>query len=335
MKVLFSIIILSIFFVGCGTKRQYFKPAQTDGSVKFDGSLPSPIKEITKNGALLKNGQIVTSDGLEENIIIEKGHSFLGKFDNKFVTTSPDGNLYVKDENGDLVYSKAFSMMVASASVDNNSLALVTSDNSLYLFDMKKDEAIYQKKLEDISVLDSRIASPYFLGSLVIYPTLDGKLSIIDRYNGDHIRDIIVSAGRQFNNIIFLDIVGDRMFAATAKRIIGISPRNINYLDDDIKDAILLEDRLFVFTKDGKILLTDLDLKVKNEQKHSFAIYSGAIFDGSLYAVEKRGYLIKSDLELNDFKVYNFPAEIENLLFTIGEKIYYGDRFYNVRSLEK
>ncbi|MDR0407683.1 MAG: PQQ-like beta-propeller repeat protein [Campylobacteraceae bacterium] len=319
-----------LFMSGCGTKRQYFEPESLHGSVRFDGRLSSSIGEVAKEGASLKNGTVITRNGDEININLEKGYSFLGEFDGKFITVSPYGILHVKNSEGELIYDKDVGTMIASASINENTLAIITSDNALLIIDMNSNVVIFQKKADSTPSLDSRIAAPYFLGSLVVFPTLDGKLVIVDKNDGSLIRNVVVSAERDFNNVIFLDIVEDRMFAATAKRIISISPTNINYIDEDIKDVVLLSDRVFIFTKNGKVILTDLNLKILHEQKFSFAIFSTVVAKDKLYIIEKRGYLIKSDLDLKNFEVFKLPFDIEDFLFAAGDKIYYNNSFYTL-----
>jgi hypothetical protein len=324
------VLVCTFFISGCGTKRQYFEPENLQGSVRFDGSLSSNIREITREGASLKNGMVVTRNANEVNINLEDGYSFLGEFNGKFITASPYGILHIKNSEGKLIYSKDIGAMIASAAIDDDTLAIITSDNMLFVININSDATIFQKKTDSMPSLDSRIAVPYFLGSLVIFPTLDGKLTIVDKDSGKLIRNVVVSAERDFNNVIFLDIVGDRMFAATASKIIDISPASINYIDEDIKDAFLSNDRVFIFTKSGKVIITDLDLKILSERKFPFAIFSAAAVKDKLYIIEKRGYLIKSDLDLQNFEVFKLPFTIEDSLFVTDDKIYYGDSFYTI-----
>ncbi|MDR0579874.1 MAG: PQQ-like beta-propeller repeat protein [Campylobacteraceae bacterium] len=324
------VIACAVFMSGCGTKRQYFEPQNLQGSIQFDGSLSSSIKEITRDGASLKNGGVITRNGNELNINLEDKYNFFGEFDGKFITATPNGFLHVKNSDGKLIYSKDIRAITASASIGGDTLAIVTSDNILYLIDINSNVTIFQKKMDAMPAIDSRIAAPYFLGSLVIFPTLDGKLTIVDRNNGTLVRNVVVSGEREFNNIIFLDVIDDRMFASTAKRIIGIKPDGINYIDEEIKDAIVAEDRVFIFTKDGRVILADLDLKILSEQKFSFAIFSAVAAKNKLYIIEKRGYLIKSDLDLKNFEIFKLPFDVEDSLFVTDSKIYYGNSFYTL-----
>ncbi|MDR2080777.1 MAG: PQQ-like beta-propeller repeat protein [Campylobacteraceae bacterium] len=323
------ILALALLFNGCGTKRQYFKSDSVEGSIKSSGSLSSSLKEVMRNGASSKDGSIITLKGVENSVQLEKGYSFFGEFDNKFITISPVGEIHVKNSNNLLLHTLNLNAMIASASMDGETLAAVTSDNMLYLADINTGYVFFQKKMDNMAAVDSRIAAPYFLGSLVIFPTLDGKLAIVDKNTQTIVNSVVVSGEREFNNIIFLDVLGDRMFAATAKRIIAInSDGGINFMDEEIKDAVVADERVFIFTKDGKIFLCDLELRVLSEKKFPFAIFAGVSADKKLYILEKMGYLIKSDLELKEFEIFKFPSKIDDFLFIAKDKIFYKDNFY-------
>ncbi|MDR1975874.1 MAG: PQQ-like beta-propeller repeat protein [Campylobacteraceae bacterium] len=325
-----SFLALALLFSGCGTKREYFEPDSVNGKVISGGPLSSSLKEAARNGASLKDGKIITAKGEEKSINLAKGESFLGEFDGKFITASPTDGIRVKDSDNTLLYAINLNIMTASASIDKETLAVITSDNTLYIIDMNANVTVFQKKMDAIAAVDSRIAAPYFLESLVVFPTLDGKLAIVDRKSGTLVRNVVISGEREFNNVIFLDVVGgDRMYASTAKRIIGIS-QNVNYIDEDIKDALVSGERVFVFTKDGRVLLCDLELKVLAEKKFPFAIFASAAANDKLYILEKNGYLIKSDLELKEFEVFKFPSKIDDFLFMTKEKIFYKDNFYTL-----
>ena len=327
MKNILLVFLFALMIAGCSTKRQYFEPETTNGNIKFNGSISSDIKEVGLFGASLKNGQVISIDGVESNKILDKEDYFIGKFDNKYVVITKNGSLNIKLEDGTIFYEKILPSMIATASLEDDSLAIVTADNTLYLIEMSSDKTLYLQKMDDISAIDSRIAIPYFLGSLVIFPTLDGKLTIVDRYSGDLIRNVVVSAEKHFNNLIFLDVVGDRMFAATAKRAISINPSGINYIDEDIKDAVLLKDRFFIFTKDGTVIMTDLNLKVIKEKKFPFAMFSGVVLsDDTLNIIEKKGYLIKTNLNLENIEYLTLPDEIDSSIFIGKDKMFYENK---------
>ena len=327
------LISVSVLFVlsGCGTKRHYFEPEQIAGKVKYDASLPAEIVDVTKDGATLANGQIITQAGLRD-IKIPPNTLFLGAYEGQYIATSECGNLVIVNQDGNIMYERKFPQGIASASLQKELLALVDRANQLILVDMKNDEIIYKNRQDSVYALDARIAAPYFLNTLIIFPTLDGKVVIVDNKSAQTIRDVVVSSEQFFNNVIFLDIVADRMVVATSKRVISINPNTTVFLDADVKDVIVLEDRVFVFTKDGRVILTDSDLNILKERKFPFAVFAGVIHGEYIYIIERGGYLIATDLDLRTVNVFKLPDEIDTMVYTTKSQLYVGNRSFRLQS---
>jgi hypothetical protein len=329
VKIVFSLLVLLFVVSGCGTKRQYFEPEVLSGKISYDGSLPGSIVDSVRSGATLSNGQVINQKGLS-NVKLPEGFTYLGEDNGRYVAASKCGALKIVDANQKVLFSKECSVSVASAALKGNMLALVLGSNELVLMDIVNGQEMMHVKHDNVYVLDSRIASPYFLGDLVVFPTLDGKLFIVDEQTKKPIRDIVVSNDKFFGNIIYLQVLGDRLVAATKSKVVSISPKSINFLEKEVKDVIVLENRIFVFTKDGQVILTDADLKVLKERKFPFATFSGTIHGAYIYMIEKGGYLIASDLELVSTNIYKLPDEIETHMFTTGDTFYYKDRFFKL-----
>lgn len=321
-KIYLSIILLSLVFVGCGTKREYFEPKQVAGDIVYTGNLPAPITALSRYGATLENRQIITKDGLS-NVVLDEGFSFVSKFDGKIISANDSGMLKILSENGTIVYEKTFPLAVASASISGDILAVIDSSNTLYLVHISKDEIYFTNSQDKAYAMDARIAAPFFLNSLVIFPTLDGKIVIVDWKTGSFVRDVVVSSEPFFNNIIYLNVVRSRLIAATARRAISISPDKTSFLDENIKDVITIEDNIIILSEDGRMITYDLSLKAQKEHKFLFAVFVGTMSDGTIYAAERNGHLIRSDVNLENIKVYKLPNEVEALLFMANDTIYY------------
>ncbi len=332
MKWLNFVLLLSLtlfLFQGCGTKRQYFEPKKVSYSISYDGSLPTDIIDVTRSGATLGNGQIITSNGLQ-NIKLPLGYSFLGDDNSKYLATSKCGELIIVDNNSSIIYKKKFDSCIASASIKDSKIALVLASNTMVLMDFKSNKTIINLKQDDVYALDSRIAAPYFLNSLIIYPTLDGKLLIVDAASGKVVRDVVVSDEKFFGNIIYLGVLGNRLVAATNKRVISISPKSVNILDKDVKDVILLKNRIFVFTKDGSVILTNQDLKVLKRRNFPFAVFAGVIYGNFVYIIERGGYLIATDIDLISTNIYKMPDSINSFLYFTKDTLYYKDKYFKL-----
>lgn len=329
VRTFFIAVLAVLLFTGCETKRQNFEPESIAGSVRYDGQLPTPIADVSRYGATLENGAIITLDGIE-TVRLPEGYAFLGKSEDKFLATTPCGRLLVLDAKGKKVFEHTFSHTVASAAVSGGEVAVVDASNRLTLMEMGSGTVRYSHKQDDVYAIDSRIAAPYFLSSLVLFPTLDGKVVILDRTSATVIRDVVVSSEHFFNNIIFLDVVAERMVVATAKRVISINPNTTVFLDADIKDVIVLENRVFVFTKDGRVLLADADLNVLKERKFPFAVFSGVIHGEFVYIVEKGGYLIATDLDLVTTNIYKLPSKIDTMIFATKNTLFVENRSFTL-----
>lgn len=330
-KIIFFALMALVFFSGCETKRQYFEPSSIAAEVEFDGVLPASIKEVGRYGAILENGQVITKDGLSQ-AIVPAGYSLVGKSDDTLLVAGECGKIKIinKSDSSTLYERKFDGTNVASAGLENDILALVTSANQIYIIDIKEDKVIMQKQYEDIFAVDYRMASPYFLNSLILFPTLDGKIVIVDKISGQIIRDVVISSQAFFNNIIFLDVIQDRMIAATSKKVISINPEKINFLDADIREIIALENRMYILAKDGRVILTNSDLEVLKERKFEFAIFSGAIWGEYLYIIEKEGYLIAVDKDLRSSNVYELGDEIKDMSFSSKDTIYYKNKYFKL-----
>ncbi|MDX1809393.1 MAG: hypothetical protein R3331_07625 [Sulfurospirillaceae bacterium] len=332
MRTLYFTVLISLSILllgGCGTKRQNFEPKDISYSIHYDGSLPSELVDVTRSGATLKNGQIITKDGLQ-NVKLPAGYVFLNDDNGRYLATSKCGELIVVDKNSKIIYKRKFDNSIASAVLKGSKIALVLSSNAIVLLDMKTDKIELNLQQDDVYALDSRIAAPYFLDSLIIYPTLDGRLLIVDSKSKKVIRNIVISDEKFFGNVIYLGVLGNRLVAATNKRVVSISPKTMSTLDENVKDVIVLKGRIFVFTNDGTVILANEDLKVLKRKKFTFAIFSGVIYGKYIYMIERGGYLIATDIDLISANVYKIPDEISTYLYFTKDEFYYKDKYFRL-----
>ncbi|WP_240451749.1 hypothetical protein [Helicobacter sp. L8] len=227
-----------------------------------------------------------------------------------------------------------------SASVKGKRLAVVMSDNSANIFDITSRKLIFSEKGASTTAINSLMAAPVFLDTVVVFPMLDGRLLVVD-VSGDTpkvVRNIVLNSEKFFNNVIYLRVDGENMFAATAKKLVSIVSGQEFSFDADIVDVLYKNNHLYVLTLDGQILEMDRTL---NDQsmgvvKLPFAMLTSLVVtDKKLYTLEKRGYLVEVDLQhFDDYRVYhlsnvskNWGGRLDKMSFYTGDKIYY-DRYY-------
>lgn len=331
-KTLLIALVSAFVLVGCSTKRQYFETENATKELSYTSSLPSSIISSSNAGATLKNGEIITKDGVKSGYGLDEGYNMLSSSDDLIIAADINGDLRVKNSGGISVYSHKFPEAIVAAALKDDQLAAISANNNLYLLDTSKDEVLMQYASREVYAIDSRAASPVFLNSIIIYPSLDGKIYILNRATSQLVKDVTISSDEFFNNVIFLETTGDTMIAATAKRVISISPEKTVYYDGEIKDVLVHGNDVYILKKDGSVLRTDLDLVVKNKAYFKFAIFTGvSINDAHLYVVEKTGYLFKMGLDLSDEQIYKLPSEIDERSYLSKAMLYFGDRVLNLQ----
>ncbi|TKX32643.1 hypothetical protein [Campylobacter aviculae] len=331
MKHFFIILFCLFFLYACGTKRQYFEPVHIDGELSYNDSLKANIVDwnlfsakLDNNGIILKNDIVINDFKLDKNYIL------LAYQDGEFIEADNNGNLKIYDHNHNETYSYKFDAAVVGIALNGDDLALVLADNSI-VFANRSLGIKFTQTLTPAPVQDSRVANPVFLDNIIIYPTLDGKIIVLSKNTLKVVKDIVVSAENFFNNIINLSIKNDKIIAATAKRVMVISPTRTIYLNADIKDIALNNNAIFIFEKDGNIIKTDYNLRKLEERKFDFAIFTKAtIYNDYLYAFEKTGYLIKCDLNLEDVKVFKLSDAVEELSFIGNGRFYFGNKILDL-----
>lgn len=330
MKQTLLILFCIFFLAACGTKRQYFKPAQVDGVLKHSENLQGKIIDWNLVSAKLNNAKTLVKDGIVDGFRLEKNFVLLAYNDKEFIVADNDGNLKIFDSFSNEIYSSNFDAAVLSVAVDADDLALVLADNTIVL--VNRNSGIkFSQTLTQAIAQDNRVASPIFLDSIIVYPSLDGKLIIVSRSDSKIVKDVIVSAESFFNNIIYLNVVNDKMIAATAKKIIVVNPANTLYLEADIKDVVVDSDSIFILQKDGVIIKTDFNLQEIAREKFDFALFTKAsIFQSQLYIFEKTGYVIKTDLNLQNTQIFKLPDSVNQMSFIGDGKFYYGERILDL-----
>ncbi|BCZ19662.1 hypothetical protein NHP190012_13040 [Helicobacter sp. NHP19-012] len=227
-----------------------------------------------------------------------------------------------------------------SASIKGNQLAVVMADNSANIYDIKTKKLIFNEKGSSSPAINSLVAAPVFLDTVVVFPMLDGRLLVVDVVPKEPrvVRNIVLNSEKFFNNVIYLKVDEENMFAATGKRLVSVISGQEFSFDADIVDVLYKHHRLYVLTLDGRILEMDQTL---NDQgmgvvKLPFAMLNTIVVtDKKLYTLEKRGYLIEVDLEhFDDYRVYplknvskNMSGHLDKMTFYTDDKIYY-DRYY-------
>ena len=325
-----SLSLCLLLLTACGTRREYYEPEKVDKKLSYDEKIGSKIIETNLNFATLRNDKVLSKDGVIEDFKLAEGFRLLHYEADEFVIADKDGNLKVVDKANDELYSHKFDAAVLSVALSGDDMALVLADNTIVLINRSLGIKMSQT-LTPAPAQDSRVASPYFMDSIIVYPTLDGKLVVVDKASQKVLRDIIISSADFFNNVIYLSVEGDLMIAASSKKIVVVSPKETFSYDEEIRSAVVAGNFIFIFAKNGTIIKTDLKLKKLAEKKFKYAILNeSSVYKGFLYVFEKTGYLIKSDLNLEQTQVYRLKSAADEKGFMRAGRFYFANKILNL-----
>ncbi len=311
---------LIFILAGCAGK-EFYKPEDTVGKYNSNkATLNGNIISMNRDGATLDNGEIITKRGVSK-FKIPEGFNFLNISDDVVISSNyKDKILLDKKEievNG----------VVVAATLKDNKLALLFSDNSIQLYDINTNKTILKEYFTHSFVNDTRIANPYFMSNLILFPTLDGKIIVVANSNNRVIKNIVVDADGQFNNIIFLEVIDDTLVAATTNKVISVGDGVLNVKDYSVRDIISKDNNIYIATIDGQIIKTDISLNIIDRKKYKYAKIYALAFGTSLYALESQGFLINISNDFKDEKIYDFSFDNERKVIALDDTIYYDDEY--------
>ncbi|CAA6821322.1 MAG: Unknown protein [uncultured Sulfurovum sp.] len=327
-KQLFTITLLSFIFLGCSGK-QYYEPEDT--SSLSGSSMGDKLIHYSRDGATLESGKVLTKMQVVD-LKLEKGFYFINHSDNAALTADLQGNCNIVTEKG-VVDSAKFPKALVAGTLIGKYLVYVLQNNHYGVYDFSQNKTVYTNKSNKAFAIDTRIANPLSIDKLVVIPTLDGKLTILDLATLKIAKEMYVSTESSLNNIIFLGKINNTLIAATPNKVLSISSKGKKELDTAVSEVITTNDAIFVFAVDGRILKLDETLSVISEKKFKFAHFSVAgLNKDKVFALDKQGYLIVANQTLSKHKVYNL-SDVDSYAFVSNGQLYFDDEIVNLNTL--
>ncbi len=321
-----------ILFLSACSNKNYFEPEKIQGSVEYDGELPAEIVEISYAGATLENGQVITPEGLQK-FKLPKGYRYINRSGDTVLAAADCKPAILFDTaTGKSVELSLPRRLVAGMMIPGtHSIAYVIEGNHYGIYDYDKGEDIAKYGSDPAYSADIRIANPIMLDQLVLIPTLDGKLVILNKENGAKIREIVIGKGDEtFNNVIYLKVIGNRLVAATPHRIVSISPKIMDAETMEIADVVFIDDAIYITTKDGTVYHCDVNLKILDQKKFPFAHFVGIIYGEYIYLIEREGYIIATDATFTTANVFELPDRIEKWFYATNDRFYYDNYYFKL-----
>jgi len=328
-NVSFLVVTLSfILFMGCSSK-QYYTP-ENSTSISSN-TMNDTLLHYSRDGATLASGNVLTKSQ-KVNIAVPEGFYFINNSQNAALTADLHGNCKVITKDG-VVASTKFPKALVAGTLIGKYLVYVLQNNYYGVYDFSQNKIVYNHKSNKAFAIDTRIANPLPIDKLVVIPTLDGKLTILDLSTFKVAKEMYISTASTLNNIIFLNKLNNTLIAATPSRVVSISSRGKKELDTGISEVALSPSHLFVFTKDGRILKVDESLSIVSEKKFKFAHFSvAALNQDKIFALDKQGYLIVSNHNLSQDKIYKL-SDVDSYAFVSNGQLYLDNEMIDLNEL--
>ncbi|OCL83362.1 hypothetical protein [Arcobacter porcinus] len=323
MKYSLYLVLFLFLLSGCSGKK-YYEPTDVEGGFEVSKkSMKSSIKSMNKVGGTLDSGVFISELGLSE-IKLTKNFDFINLTDDKKIIATNNldkiliDNIEINTENP-----------VVAASLVGDRLAVIYSNNSVELFDINSNKTLFKEYFSLSLANDVRVTNPLFMGSLVLFPTLDGRLIIVSLVSNEIVRNIAVDPDNEFKNIIALGLLNNEetLIVASSNKILSISPRDTISKEYNIRDIIFKEDKVYLANIEGEIIKMNSSLDEESIVKFKYAKILALAYKESLYALESQGYLINLDKNLDSEKVYKFKFNNEKRVLSIDNKLYF-DKSY-------
>lgn len=331
MKTLLSFIVLiSLFFAGCASK-EVFEPQEVKDDWEHYGDTDFTIENIAPKIALVEDNKVMIK-GKEVDITIPESHRLLGFSDGWVLSSSIDGNLTIQSTDDTSLYENFnLKKTIATASIKGDTIAVLLTTNEMILYSMLKNKIILREKGDAPTVVNAKIVEPKFQGELVVFSTLDGKVVIINKKTKKKLRTVIVSGEDHFNNVIYYNIVNNKIIAATGYKILSLSQKE-HRVRHDIRTVVDDGNNIYIATKQGEIISLTPDLQQNKRVKFPFAHFLGMIVhEDKVYALEKEGYIIELSKDLLEYDIYDVDVE-DGYIFVGSDKFYVDDEYISVVS---
>ncbi len=324
-----AVVAIITLLSGCGSK-EYYIPDDTVGSWDASGSLDGKIVDVTADGAVLDNGDIVTKNALLQ-IVLAPSYRFLSSSDGWVISSTSEGNVTLESiQSKDKKVNFNLKKTVAAASVKDDILAVLFANNEMAVYSIASQELLFKEQGNAPIAVDSRIQNPYFLNDLVLFLTLDGKIVIVNTEAKKVIRSMIVSSEAHFNNIVHFNVAGNTLIAATPYKIFSLGSKEVRE-SYEVRDMVFKDDVIYICTKQGEIISLTPSLQKIAVKKFNFAHFLGLIVtDERVYALEKEGYMISLDKELLAFKVYDVDIE-DGFVYSADKTFFVNDMFLKLK----
>lgn len=321
----FLLFLSILFFIqGCSSK-QYYAPQESSsfGIDKKIVTTPSYIASLNANGATTRDNRVINNFGISKFKLLD-GYEYLNNTDNGIISVNKKGDILISDTNTTI----NFRTNVVAATLKDNLLVMVFADNSYGVYDLGENKFKLKEYLESSYINDTRIAMPVILNKIILVPTLDGKIVIVEKESFKVSRTLLIDSQNDIKNIILLKTVGDALITASQNKIVSLNKGKYTSKEMIIQNYTVDDEYIYLALLDGTVMKLDFDLNILESQKFKFAKFHAIALDKekNIYLIESQGYIVKIPKDFKTMKAYSFSFYDDEKVYVSGDKIYFENK---------
>jgi hypothetical protein len=326
-------LLLTLFFLtGCNSRKS-FEPENTQSASAAVAKTGKKAVSVTRDGVTYSDGTFLTRNGIS-SIRLPEGFHFVTQSSAYVLAADDTGRILLLDrKSGKTIHEGKLEYPLISAALRGKTIYYVSQDNLFGVYSVAAKKTTISAKVGRAYAVDTRIANPITLQGLLIVPTLDGKLLIIDPRNPRAARGLAIGDSYNLNNVIFLKKMGGRIIAATPNKLISAAPGAMHKFEAPIADVTISGNAIYILTGDGRVVKLSPSLKVLAQTKFPYAQFTTiAVVGGKVYALDRSGALIVMDSALKKHRIYDV-GEVDDYAFVAGSRLYKDDEVIDLTKL--
>ncbi len=327
-----TLILGTLLMTGCNSRKS-FEPEETASASSAISKTGKEAVAIVRDGVTFSDGTFLTRSGMG-SVKLPKGFHYVNQSSKYILAADNTGQILILDRHSGKVIKKGkLDLPLVSATIRGNNIYYVAQDNVFGVYSISANKTKISAKVGRAFAVDTRIANPIAMSGIIVVPTLDGKLLLIDPRNPQAARGMAIGSDYNLNNVIFLRKLGSRIIAATPKKLISAAPGAMHKFDAPIADVTISGSTIYALTGDGRVVKLSPSLKVLAQRSFPYAQFTAiAVVGGKVYALDRSGALIVMDSSLKKSRIYDV-GEVDDYAFVAGHRLYIDDEVVDLSKL--
>ncbi len=328
-----ALISILIGVSGCVDSRKEFEPKTTFSASNAITKTGKKAREVMRDGITFSDGSFLTKSGMG-NFKMPDGFHYVNQSSKYVLGADNRGNIKIFNRSsGKVVLSDKLKLPLVSGAIYGNKIFYIQQDNQFGIYNISQKKNLVNVKVGRAFAVDTRITNPILVGGLLIVPTLDGKLLVINPNSPNGARGMAIGDSYNLNNVIYLSKMGNRIVAATPKKLITAAPNSMHKFEAGIADVAISGGYIYALTKDGRIVKLTPTLKVVAQKRFDYAQFTAiAVVGNKVFALDRNGALVVTDKSLKRYKIYDVGS-VDNYAFVASSRLYIDDKVVNLTKL--